>query len=367
MLQRVLLLMGVLTLVSCSGNETSPSDPGPVLKANIVEILQGDGQTDTVNQQLPVAIRVQVLDTTAAPGGSAFASAGVPAPVPGQLVNFVAVSGGGRAFAGSAITDDSGRAEDFFILGPSAGAQCMEARAVVGGVPVTYATACATAVAGPLAHAGFNADTIVIPGDSILRIPAWATDSFNNPVPVPAPGNPDAMGLAQDSLGWKSVPGTLGWFRLVLGGDTLVVAEHLPRGRYRVAYHHADTAWVEEGRMNWPNQLGTGDFCSVFVGFTGYTGQRLRTYRADSVYITRQVGAGAVDSLDQNTSHDQRACSAVDYGLSLGGTSNFRLRVEEFLTAAQYHETDLSYQIAPFTFVMPPGGGRADTLWFGLP
>jgi hypothetical protein len=66
-------------------------------------------------------------------------------PVKGQLVNFVVVEGGGTVFAGSAITDNKGVAQDYWTLG-CCESQALEVRAVdpTTGKKYTYARFTAT-------------------------------------------------------------------------------------------------------------------------------------------------------------------------------------------------------------------------------
>src|SRR5690242_12168051 len=118
-----------LLAIGCGGS-TEPSGPKPM--ASAIEVLGGDNQTDTVARELPVAILVRVTDTIG----------GVVTPLRGQLVNFVVASGGGHVFAGSALTDSLGRAQERWTLGTGAGVQTLEARAVdaATGAPIVYAT-----------------------------------------------------------------------------------------------------------------------------------------------------------------------------------------------------------------------------------
>ena len=108
MTRRFLLPFVCLALVQC-GDSGGPGETPPALTASIVEVIQGNGQTDTVGQQLPLPIRIVVLDTAVVSGAAGLEGvAGPPTPVPGQLVNFVVVSGGGSVFAGAALTDSAG-------------------------------------------------------------------------------------------------------------------------------------------------------------------------------------------------------------------------------------------------------------------
>ena len=364
----VLTSLLLFASIAC-GSTDEGGDDGPQLTANIVEVIGGDDQTGPVGQQLPTPIRIQVLDTIEA-GGSAAAGAppSEPVPIPGQLVNFVVTSGGGSVFVGSVETDSLGQAQNRWTLGPTAGTQCLEARAMEGNVAVTYAQVCATATPGALAHAGFLADTAVVFGDSTYRIPVWATDAFGNAVPAPAPASPDSLPIVTDSLGYRTAFNGAGWYRLTLGGDTLVVAQHLPRGRYRIAYHRNDTTFTETGLVRTPDLVGSNVWCSAQGSIVEYTGARLATYRVDSVLVTQQIGGGAVDTLyDGDDQLGHRFCSLVNYGIA-NGEPRFRLRAMGYVSLGwpAFDETDGTRRAGAFTWIMPPTAQRADTLWFGL-
>src|SRR5687767_14895704 len=74
--------------VNCGKDSTGPNVGKPAL----VLIVSGDAQSATVGTELPAAVVVRVTDDD----GNA---------IPGQLVNFRVVSGGGSVFAGSSITN----------------------------------------------------------------------------------------------------------------------------------------------------------------------------------------------------------------------------------------------------------------------
>lgn len=222
-----------LALIGCGS--TSESAP-PVAVASVVEVLQGNDQTDTVGQQLPTPILVQVVDTTPA-GTASFAP---PAPVPGQLVNFVVVSGGGHVFAGAALTDSLGRAQELWTLGTGAGPQTLEARAVdpESGAPIVYATITATAVPGAPVSVDLDNNTkhLVLGAPWLWRSAVLgAADQYDNPVSVSgAVAQPGALvggdtlralaeadgylvvqlGAAKDSIPWQA--------RIDLGGQWTV-------------------------------------------------------------------------------------------------------------------------------------------------
>ncbi|HEV8263729.1 MAG TPA: hypothetical protein VGQ06_02180 [Gemmatimonadales bacterium] len=100
----------------------------------MMTIIAGDKQDDTVGRELPAAITVQVTN------------AQTLAPLPGVLINWHVVSGGGSVFAGTALTDVLGMARERWTLGPIVGEQAMEARMIDSlGNPIVYARVTATA------------------------------------------------------------------------------------------------------------------------------------------------------------------------------------------------------------------------------
>jgi hypothetical protein len=113
-------LIGLVTLMlvlsSACGN--------PVENASLPEIslsvVSGSGQTGAVGAELPQPLVVRVTKVVR----------GVTIGVPLQLVNFRVVRGGGSVFAGSAMTDLQGVAREYWTLGPEAGANALEVRAV---------------------------------------------------------------------------------------------------------------------------------------------------------------------------------------------------------------------------------------------
>ena len=102
-----------------------------------MDLQSGNSQTGSVGTELANPVVVKVTDE----GGAA---------VEGQLVNFRVVSGGGSAFAGSALTNVDGSAQERWTLGPTSGPQQLEARAVDPrtGAAIVFATFYSTAVAG---------------------------------------------------------------------------------------------------------------------------------------------------------------------------------------------------------------------------
>lgn len=116
-------------------------DPGPLdtaaeLRADAVryEIVAGDAQTARPGAELPQPLTVRVTDAS-----------GIPTV--GQIVNWVVTQGGGHVFAGRTLTDSLGYAREWWTLGPEAGQNLLEARAVhsTTGEPLVFGRFAATA------------------------------------------------------------------------------------------------------------------------------------------------------------------------------------------------------------------------------
>lgn len=114
-----------------------PPPPTPGLTASLA-ILSGASQQAEVANELPQSVVVQAKDAQ-------------DVPVPGQIINWVIVSGGGSVFAGTALTNDLGEARERWTLGTTAGEQALEARAVdpATGDPIVFTRITATADPGP--------------------------------------------------------------------------------------------------------------------------------------------------------------------------------------------------------------------------
>ena len=120
----------VLLLWSCSDGPSEPDDAFDVE----VALVSGNDQVGPAGQELPQPLVAEVLN-------------GAGNPVADVLVNFRVVSGGGRAYAGTARTDQQGRVQDYWTLGSDpAQTQRLEVRAVRSGNKRVFATFRATAV-----------------------------------------------------------------------------------------------------------------------------------------------------------------------------------------------------------------------------
>ena len=169
---RVLIFTLTLFALSCRDSPTSGDSKVPAT----LDVVSGDEQEATVGTQLPDPLTVRVLNADGR-------------PVPGQLVVFRVVAGGGSVFAGAAITDASGIARERWTLGTStAGEQKVEARAVDSetGNPLLFGVFRAVAKPGPavsLEPVTATASNQVV-GSTAAPPPAVrALDQYGNPVP----------------------------------------------------------------------------------------------------------------------------------------------------------------------------------------
>jgi N-acetylneuraminic acid mutarotase len=126
---RALGLAGAVSLASCEHSVTPPPSEGLSLS-----VVSGNQQSGSPGQELPKPLVVKVTK----PNGR---------PVNNQVLNFRVVSGGGSVFAGTALTDSRGIAQERWTLG-SDGPQKVEVRAVDNrtGAPLVFATFTATVV-----------------------------------------------------------------------------------------------------------------------------------------------------------------------------------------------------------------------------
>ena len=163
------LLAFSVAVASCDDEPAGPQVGPPAAMV----VISGNAQRDTVGQELPGLLVVQVEDEN-----------GIP--VAGQLVNFVVVSGGGSVFAGSAITNGQGRALERWTLGTVAGdTQRVEARAIdpETGAALVFAVFEALGVPDAPTTLVANPDTAAFDalGDTI-RATAAIADRFGNSI-----------------------------------------------------------------------------------------------------------------------------------------------------------------------------------------
>jgi uncharacterized protein YjdB len=115
---RVFSLALLTPLLNTGCSEGTAPDVFTSAEPAVLNIVQGADQSAPAGTEVPSPLVVQVLSDR----GRA---------VPNQVVNFHVVAGGGRVWAGTALTDSRGIAQERWTLGPQAGLeQVVEARAV---------------------------------------------------------------------------------------------------------------------------------------------------------------------------------------------------------------------------------------------
>lgn len=160
-----------------------------------LSIVSGDSQRDTVGRVLPVELTAKLVDRQSG------------APLPGRVLNWLVVAGGGAIFAPQTQTASDGTARQSWTLGPTAGPQKIVARWLnpETGEPVTLDTAYATAMPARAARflatfgpnpnpAGLN---VLAVGDTGLIV-YWVADIYGNTDAPCADGGP------VDRIVWSS-------------------------------------------------------------------------------------------------------------------------------------------------------------------
>jgi hypothetical protein len=264
-LTRALLAGAVLALPAC--DDSTGSKVGP---AAHLDIVADNTQSAPVLTELPQPVVVKVTDANGH-------------VVKGQVVNFVVTAGGGHVFAGTAITNDDGLAQERWTLGSVAGApQTLEARAVdsATGAALVFATFSATATPGtPTQLTAYgaspsSADTSVVGVAGSVVEDSFAVrvrDAAGNPVPgvqvtwavtagggsITTPSTTDAAGVARTS-----------W---VLGAATTVQGAQASVGAATVRF--AATPVTSLTKLAGDGlQQGAGSVITVTVGTNGPPG-----------------------------------------------------------------------------------------------
>jgi uncharacterized protein YjdB len=132
---------GVATLmclawgVASCGDSTAPQDTGAIT----LKIVGGNEQTAVVGEELPEPLVVKATDDRGK-------------PLRRYLVNFVVAKGDGSVYAGAAMTNLRGIAQDYWTLGAEPGENIVEVRAVNSwtGKKQVFATFEATGVPVPV-------------------------------------------------------------------------------------------------------------------------------------------------------------------------------------------------------------------------
>ena len=158
----VAALTAPLILMSACSDPTG-SEPASVLQLSVVS---GDGQSGDSGEPLPNPLVVLAEDDRGK-------------RIEGQIINFRVVEGGGSVFAGVAITNKDGIAQELWTLGVP-GPQRLEARAVdtETGAPRTFAVFTATAVdTGPPIVSDIVVTPNPVPGGESATLTALVEDA----------------------------------------------------------------------------------------------------------------------------------------------------------------------------------------------
>src|SRR5690606_25807054 len=162
-----------LLFVACeeAGMPTEqPLSPEPIQLCN----GSGNKQTAAAGSELPNPLVVRVLTAD-----------GVP--VRNQIVNFRVTKGGGSVFAGAALTNSEGVAQERWTLGSALGEQNVEARAVDSGSgdKLLYATFAATAVdpSDLVASVSISPSSVNLTVDGRQQLTATARNASGEAIP----------------------------------------------------------------------------------------------------------------------------------------------------------------------------------------
>ena len=167
--------MVLIAMVAGGGCRESPTTGVAGAPAQL-DIVDGDGQEGVVGAELPEPLVVKVVDDRGRPVGN-------------QLVNFRVTAGGGSVFAGAALTNAQGIAQERWTLGTStSGLQEVEARAVESetGNALIYGVFRATAKPGPavaLERVTTSSAEQVVGSVAIPPPAVRAIDQYGNLVP----------------------------------------------------------------------------------------------------------------------------------------------------------------------------------------
>lgn len=160
----------VAVLLLAGGCAESPTQSLSVDSARF-DLVGGNGQQGRVGEELPLPLVVRVTA-----GG---------APVANALVNFVVTAGGGSVYAGKALTNAQGLAQDYWTLGAVAGStQEVQVRAVDSntGAAIVYGSFTATAL-GPVATVAVVPDSAEVEIGQTVQLVATPRDITGRVIP----------------------------------------------------------------------------------------------------------------------------------------------------------------------------------------
>ena len=158
-------LTGLILVASCLAPTDTANFTGPLS----LSVVSGNNQSGAPGTELANPLVVRVEDSRGR-------------GVRDQIVNFRVVSGGGTTFAGVAITNRDGLAQERWTLGMS-GVQRLEARAVdpASGLPLTYGVFSATLIDGQAPNLLFGPENFNVDFGQPVVLGAEANDTaFGN-------------------------------------------------------------------------------------------------------------------------------------------------------------------------------------------
>jgi alpha-tubulin suppressor-like RCC1 family protein len=183
--------IAVLGPIACGDDDDgdgSGNEPGPPVA---LVVVSGQSQSAEAGTSLAAPVVVRVVDEE-------------DNPVSGQVVNFIVTAGGGDVFAGVAITNSSGLAQEIWTLGDNpADSQHLEARAVD---PES---------GDPLVFAHFSADALPLPADTMFVVTGATQEGYASDTTRTRP-----VVTVRDRLGGP-VAGTAVTFTVPAGSGTL--------------------------------------------------------------------------------------------------------------------------------------------------
>jgi len=216
---------GSTEIVATSGGASAQVTVTVAQVAGQILKVSGDGQTDTVGQQLPNPLAAQVND---AQGN----------PMPNIIVNFQVTQGGGSLSAPSDTTGANGQVQVSWTIGTTAGgAQAVLATATTGSAPpATFSAAARAGAPTTLTREAGDSQRAAVSTPVPIAPAVRLRDAYDNPVPsvvvtfeviagggsVMKPSDTtDANGIA--SVGWTlgSSPGQNELTAAMSGGGSL--------------------------------------------------------------------------------------------------------------------------------------------------
>jgi len=201
------LLLTLVALAACTDTG------GPVPPLPQLSIIAGNDQQGPVMKPLPVQLAASLTDKLTG------------LPLPGRILNWTSIEGGGSVFATVTQTGSDGIARQSWNLGPTVGTQKLVARWLNPETGETVTLDTARAIATPdtaiVMAVAFGGPNIVAVGE-VAWVDYWYQDSYGNP------GAPCADGGSWDRVSWALAdPKTM-----TPEGPPII----LPNGRHRQGF-----------------------------------------------------------------------------------------------------------------------------------